>query len=108
MSASSVAAATRKRPPDWDSGVWRQRAACRDSDPDLFFPIGDTGPAVEHAEAAKAVCRQCPVRVDCLEYALISNQEAGVWGGATEEERRQLRRQRRINGERARFLSRPN
>ena len=103
MSAAGTAAPTRKRPPKWDMGDWRQSAACRHSDPNLFFPIGDTGPAVEHAEAAKAVCRQCPVRVDCLEYALTSNQDTGVWGGTTEEDRRKLRRQRRTSGERARF-----
>lgn len=101
MSVSSVAAPAWKRANEWDRGDWRQRAACRHSDPDLFFPIGDTGPAVEHAEAAKMVCRQCPVRGDCLEYALTTNQDAGVWGGATEEERRKLRRQRRARGERA-------
>ena len=103
MSPATAAAPARKRPPEWDSGDWRQCAACRHSDPNLFFPIGDTGPAVEHAEAAKAVCRQCPVRVDCLEYALTSNQDTGVWGGATEEERRKLRRQRRMTGGPARF-----
>jgi WhiB family transcriptional regulator, redox-sensing transcriptional regulator len=102
MSVSSVAAPAGKRAHEWNSGDWRRRAACSSSDPDLFFPIGDTGPAVEHAEAAKAVCRQCPVRLDCLEYALTSNQDAGVWGGATEEERRKLRRQRRFAGERPR------
>lgn len=103
MSTASVAAPTRRTVPEGDSGDWRQRAACRQSDPDLFFPIGDTGPAVQHAEAAKAVCRQCPVRVDCLEYALTSNQDAGVWGGVTEEERRKLRRQRRSSGQLARY-----
>lgn len=97
MTATRVAAPARKKAHGWDMDDWRERAACRHSDPDLFFPVGDTGPAVDHAEAAKAVCRQCPVRVDCLEYALTSNQDAGVWGGATEEERRKLRRQRRIS-----------
>ena len=97
MSATRVAAPAGKKAHGWDMDDWRERAACRHSDPDLFFPVGDTGPAVDHAEAAKAVCRQCPVRVDCLEYALTSNQDAGVWGGATEEERRKLRRQRRIS-----------
>jgi len=72
---------------------WRLRAACRDTGPDLFFPVGLTGPAaVEDADAAKAVCRNCPVCAECLEFAMVSNQQAGVWGGATEEERRTLRR----------------
>ncbi|GAA2494074.1 WhiB family transcriptional regulator [Streptomyces gobitricini] len=73
---------------------WRQQAVCRDEDPDLFFPIGNTGPAVLQAEDAKAVCRRCPVREPCLEWALESGQEAGVWGATTEDERRALKRRR--------------
>lgn len=71
---------------------WRQHAACRDCDTELFFPVGVTGLAVEHIEAAKAVCATCPVRDECLEFALATNQESGVWGGTAEEERRVLRR----------------
>ena len=82
-------------PSDWDDTGWRDRAACRDSDPNLFFPVGTTGTALEEVEAAKALCRTCPVRAECLAFALETNQEAGVWGGASEEERRQLRRNRR-------------
>ncbi len=73
-------------------GDWRRSAACRGCDVELFFPVGTTGPAVDQIDAAKAVCRHCPVRVDCLDFALVTNQEAGVWGGATEDERRRLRR----------------
>ena len=71
---------------------WRRHAACRGCDVELFFPVGVTGPAVEQIEAAKVICGECPVRVECLEFALLTNQGAGVWGGATEEERRKLRR----------------
>jgi WhiB family transcriptional regulator, redox-sensing transcriptional regulator len=71
---------------------WRDRAACRDMDPDLFFPIGTTGPALDQIEAARAICRLCAVKDPCLEYALVTNQEAGVWGGTSEEERRRLRK----------------
>ncbi|MER7110562.1 WhiB family transcriptional regulator [Streptomyces sp. NPDC000229] len=71
---------------------WRLQAVCRDEDPDLFFPIGNTGPAVLQAEEAKSVCRRCPVREPCLEWALESGQEAGVWGATTEDERRALKR----------------
>ncbi|KAF4406408.1 MULTISPECIES: WhiB family transcriptional regulator [Streptomyces] len=74
---------------------WRQRAACRDADPDLFFPIGTTGPALRQEEAAKAVCADCPVARQCLEWAMEVGQESGVWGGRTESERRQLRRRDR-------------
>ena len=75
--------------------VWRTGAACRDTNPDLFFPVGQTGPAIEHIANAKAVCNTCAVQVECLEYALMTNQDAGIWGGLTEDERRQIRRARR-------------
>jgi WhiB family transcriptional regulator, redox-sensing transcriptional regulator len=74
---------------------WRQKAACRDQDPDLFFPIGITGPALEQIAQAKAICQRCEVVEQCLEWALQTNQDAGVWGGKTEDERRSLRRRRR-------------
>ncbi|MEY2468459.1 MAG: WhiB family transcriptional regulator, redox-sensing transcriptional regulator [Actinomycetota bacterium] len=69
---------------------WRNRAACRGIDPDIFFPVTD-----EDAEAAKAVCDACPVREACLEFALAAREREGVWGGATERERRRIIRQRR-------------
>ena len=77
---------------DWDDDEWRQRALCRDTEPDLFFPIGTTGSAIEQIEAAKAVCGECQVRGLCLEFALATNQESGIWGGTSEEERRKLRK----------------
>lgn len=85
-------ALTWSRPIDWDSEDWRQRAACRNVEPDLFFPIGSTGPAIGQIEAAKGVCHQCEARLACLEFALATNQEAGVWGGTSEDERRKLRK----------------
>lgn len=74
--------------------TWRNRSACLDEDPELFFPVGTTGPALDQTERAKAVCRSCPVSNECLEWALDTNQDAGVWGGLNEDERRALRRQR--------------
>ena len=74
---------------------WVRRARCIGVDPDLFFPTGTTGPAVAQAESAKAVCAMCPVRVQCLEWALATGQDSGVWGGLSEDERRALRRARR-------------
>ena len=71
---------------------WVHRARCKDEDPELFFPIGTTGPAIEQIEAAKAVCRACEAQGPCLEFALATNQESGVWGGTAEEERRRLRK----------------
>jgi len=71
---------------------WRHHAACQDEDPELFFPIGNTGPALVQIEEAKAVCRRCPVLDPCLQWALDSGQDAGVWGGLSEDERRDLKR----------------
>lgn len=77
---------------DWDDDNWRQQACCQTTDPDLFFPVGTAGPAIDQIEAAKAVCCACPVRLECLTFALRTNQESGVWGGTSEEERRKLRK----------------
>ncbi len=74
---------------------WVHRARCKDEDPELFFPVGTTGPAAAQIDAAKAVCMECPVRIECLEWALATGQDAGVWGGLSEDERRALRRARR-------------
>jgi WhiB family redox-sensing transcriptional regulator len=71
---------------------WRHHAACQDEDPELFFPIGNTGPALVQIEEARAVCRRCPVLEPCLQWALDSGQDAGVWGGLSEDERRELKR----------------
>lgn len=72
--------------------TWRRLAICRDTDPDLFFPVGTTGYALVQIDRAKEVCGECPVQSDCLEYALETNQDSGIWGGTSEEERRNLRR----------------
>jgi WhiB family transcriptional regulator, redox-sensing transcriptional regulator len=77
---------------EWDDKDWRQLAACRSTEPDLFFPIGTTGPAIDQIEAAKRVCRGCDAMEPCLDFALATNQESGVWGGTSEEERRKLRK----------------
>ena len=77
----------------WDDADWRSSAACRDTEPDLFFPVGTTGDATYQIESAKRVCVGCDSQKACLEFALATNQEIGVWGGTTEEERRRLRKQ---------------
>jgi len=74
--------------------TWRDHALCRDTDPELFFPIGTTGNAVDQIDQARQVCEQCIVRSECLDFALATNQDSGVWGGLSEEERRIIRRQR--------------
>jgi WhiB family redox-sensing transcriptional regulator len=70
---------------------WRSRAACRDADPDLFFPEGTAGPALQTAERAKRLCGACPVQARCLDWALDHHAAFGIWGGLTEGERRELR-----------------
>jgi WhiB family redox-sensing transcriptional regulator len=69
---------------------WREQGACRGLEPSIFYPDDD-----DDALDAKAVCAECTVRVACLEYALQVREKQGVWGGATERERRRLIRQRR-------------
>ncbi|MCW2606289.1 MAG: WhiB family transcriptional regulator [Frankiales bacterium] len=73
---------------------WRHHALCRDEDPELFFPIGTTGPAAVQVAEAKVVCQRCNVTEACLEWALESGQDSGVWGGTSEDERRALTRTR--------------
>ena len=69
---------------------WWAAAACRLSDPELFFPVSSAGPAGKQAERAKEVCGRCLVRRQCLEFALSSRQAHGIWGGLTEQERSRL------------------
>lgn len=71
---------------------WRDHAACLDEDPELFFPIGNTGPALVQVAEAKAICRRCDVLQECLDWAVASGQDAGVWGGMSEDERRAFKR----------------
>jgi WhiB family redox-sensing transcriptional regulator len=71
---------------------WRLNAACRQVDPELFFPIGTSGPAIEQVGLAKGICQACPVREACLGWALRNQIAFGIWGGTTEEDRHLLRR----------------
>jgi WhiB family transcriptional regulator, redox-sensing transcriptional regulator len=80
---------------------WRDHALCRDTDPELFFPIGTTGLALVAIDRAKQVCAECEVRVECLDFALETNQDSGIWGGLSEEERRAIRRERAARARRA-------
>jgi len=72
--------------------TWRNHAACLDEDPELFFPIGNTGPARLQIEEAKTVCHRCEVMETCLKLAIESGKDAGVFGGLSEDERRALKR----------------
>ena len=69
---------------------WRHKAICRDEDPELFFPVGTSGPAIAQIADAKLVCARCPVTADCLAWA-IEHREHGVWGGTDENDRRRMR-----------------
>jgi WhiB family redox-sensing transcriptional regulator len=73
--------------------TWRSNAVCRDTDPELFFPVGTTGQALLQLSKAKETCDQCTVKVECLQFAIDTNQDSGVWGGTSEDERRAIRRQ---------------
>lgn len=71
---------------------WREQAACLHEDPDLFFPIGNSGPTLVQIDEAKAVCGRCPVVEQCLDWAVHVVQVDGIWGGMTESERRAMKR----------------
>jgi len=70
---------------------WRDDAACRDADPELFFPAGTAGPALRQIGEAKRICWACPAQTQCLAWALDNGITDGVWGGTTEDERRAIR-----------------
>ena len=72
--------------------TWRVDAVCKDTDPELFFPVGTTGQALLQIDRAKQVCDECPVKIECLDFAIETNQDSGIWGGTSEEERRDIRR----------------
>jgi hypothetical protein len=71
--------------------AWYEDAVCAQTRPDAFFP--EVG---ESTADAKAVCLECPVRVQCLQYALDRDERFGVWGGFSERERRRLKRGERV------------
>ena len=67
---------------------WRDAAACRTEDPELFFPVGTDGPALVQLITAKSVCGRCAVLIECRTWALTTGEDTGVWGGLSEDERR--------------------
>lgn len=73
---------------------WSTRASCLREDPELFFPLTETGLALEQITLAKKICARCPVAQECLTYALDNGERTGIWGGTTPHERRALRRSR--------------
>jgi WhiB family transcriptional regulator, redox-sensing transcriptional regulator len=75
---------------------WMARGKCRDIPPDLFFPSDGVG-----VDVARKICVDCPVRSECLEYALVNRIDHGVWGGTSERERRRILRERRLSAARS-------
>ena len=73
-------------------GDWQEFAQCRGRDPEIFYPQRGVPTA-----SAKALCRECPVKAQCLEHALINEERFGSWGGLSERERKKLYRERRRN-----------
>lgn len=71
---------------------WQHEAACRYEDPELFFPIGNAGPAQLQGRQARRICAGCPVQAQCLRYALDTDEKVGIWGGTDEDERRAIKR----------------
>ena len=82
--------------PDHSEQGWMLQARCRSLAPSEFFPSDGVG-----VDKARKICDQCPVKVECLEYALTYRIDHGVWGGASERERRRILRRRRVDGGRA-------
>lgn len=70
--------------------TWMAEGMCRHYPPAAFFPSDGVG-----VDAARKICAECPVRVDCLEYALAQRIDHGVWGGCSERERRRILKRRR-------------
>jgi WhiB family redox-sensing transcriptional regulator len=77
--------------PDHHTPAWMRKARCRTLSPADFFPSDGVG-----VDQARKVCAQCPVRVECLEYALTYRIDHGVWGGCSERERRRILRARKL------------
>lgn len=72
-----------------DELAWQDLANCRGADPDLFFP--ERGASTR---TAKSICRECSVQAECLEFAIVSSEKFGIWGGLSERDRRKIRRER--------------
>lgn len=86
--------------------TWRDRGACLDQDPQMFTPDGTVGRWATLIADAKAVCARCPVRPDCLAWALETGQDTGIYGGHTEDERWDLLRRQAKDGRRLRRAAR--
>lgn len=77
-----------------DELAWQDLANCRGANPDLFFP--ERGASTR---TAKSICRECSVQAECLEFAIVSSEKFGIWGGLSERDRRKIRRERAASAE---------
>ena len=82
-----------------DESLWRDSAACQGADPELFFPLSESGQSLVQIRQAKQICRVCQVQRACLTWALQHAMSEGIWGGSTETERRAIVAD--LNGRRA-------
>jgi WhiB family redox-sensing transcriptional regulator len=76
---------------EWEQAEWIEQARCRGVDPELFFPARGAS-----TTESKAICAQCPVAAECLEYSLKHGEKFGIWGAKSERERREIRKQRKV------------
>jgi WhiB family transcriptional regulator, redox-sensing transcriptional regulator len=75
------------------AGEWQAAGACLSADPEIFFPVSGMGASAPQIEQARQICAQCPVRCQCLDFAMSSGETHGIWGGTTPEDRTRARRQ---------------
>ena len=73
-------------------GEWQAAGACLSADPEIFFPVSGTGASTRQIEQARRICARCPVRRECLDWAMSSGEMHGIWGGTTPEDRTRARR----------------
>lgn len=84
----------RAKNPERKLAKWMKKAKCRSLDAEIFFPSDGAG-----VEVAKKICKDCPVKIACLEYALANRINHGVWGGTSERERRRILKARKLDSE---------
>ena len=77
---------------EMEQNAWMAKGACRNYEPSVFFPSDGVG-----VDRARKICATCNVTEDCLEYALLNRIDHGVWGGASERERRRILKRRRLS-----------
>jgi WhiB family redox-sensing transcriptional regulator len=93
------------------AGEWQAAGACLSADPEIFFPVSGTGASAPQIELARQICGRCPVRRECLDWAMDSGEMHGIWGGTTPEDRTRARRKdaaRRRHAARRRWPTAPD